>query len=174
MSIARHRELLVLSTLRAHPMHGYRLVEVLEGGLGRALGLKRAAVYAILKRLAERGWIEGETERDGRHPERSVYRITPAGEAGLPALAEASAKGDAGALTPLAVTLAHLDLIDGAARRSMLERLRRARQRDLASLGAFAEHDGHIGGAFELMVAQLRVEIDALDAVLREMPPTVG
>ena len=168
MSIARHRELVVVSTIRAHPMHGYALVEVLEAGLGRALGLKAPAIYAILKRLDGRGWIAGEAERDGKHPERLVYRITPAGEAALPELVEACSSGDASPLTPLPAILAHMDVLAAPARRRVLERLLEARREDLSDLAPFAEHPGLTGVAFDLMRRHLQADFDVLEALLSE------
>jgi DNA-binding PadR family transcriptional regulator len=167
VSLTRQRELLVLSTLHAHPMHGYRLAEVLEAGLGPALGLKRPAIYAILKRFEARGWIEGEVEQDGAYPERLVYRTSSTGQAALPELArEACAAGDAAPQAPLVTLLAHLDLLPEDERRPVLERLRDARARHLASLQDFAGHDGHAGAAFGLLARHLRTELEVLEGLL--------
>jgi DNA-binding PadR family transcriptional regulator len=51
---------------------------------GESLGLKRGSLYHAVLTLARSGLIEAaETIRDGRRPERTVYRLTESGEAQL-------------------------------------------------------------------------------------------
>lgn len=166
MSIAKHRELLVMSMLRAHPMHGYALLDVLDAGLGPALGLGRAAVYAILRRLSERGWIEGESERSGAYPERSVYSVTPAGEAALPNLVAACAKTGSHTVTPLAAVLSQLEVLSATEQRRALDELIRSRRAHRASIEPFLGHEGLAGAAFQIRAAHLDAEIDLLEEQL--------
>ncbi len=165
MSLAKHRELLVLGTLAAHPMHGSGLVEVLEDGLGRALGLKRPAVYAVLKRLEERGWIEAREEQDGNLPPRSVYSVTTSGEVALPALVRDCAGGPWDTQAPLASLLVHLEALDADERAACVAGLLTARREAGASLARFRGHEGLVGVAFDLMERQLQVEIEVLERV---------
>lgn len=165
MSLAKHRELLVLGTLHAHPMHGYGLVDMLEGGLGQALGLKRPAVYAVLKRLEERGWITATREQEGNLPPRSVYESTPLGAAALPDLVAACASSGWDTQVPLASLLVHLDQLDGEAKASVVAELLSARREALASLARFRGHEGLAGMAFELMERQSQTEIEMLERV---------
>lgn len=79
MSLTKARELAVLSVLIAHPAHGYQIAAAFEEGPLQLLGLKRAAVYAILARFAERGWIIEREEDGGRYPDRTVSFVTDAG-----------------------------------------------------------------------------------------------
>lgn len=171
MSIAKHRELLVLSTLHAHPMHGYALVEVLEKGLGQAVGLKRSAVYAILKRLEERGWIHAQSEREGKLPPRAVFETTAQGEAALPELTRACFAHHAGTQTPLAALLPHLDNLPPEAQQAFLQRLLSERRDKLASLADFDGHTGPAGLAFKLIEGHLAVEIRILEQALAEARP---
>ena len=58
--------------------------------LGKETGLKSGSLYPILIRLADRGLLETDWEREpprGRPP-RHLYRLTPAGEAHLALLQE--------------------------------------------------------------------------------------
>ncbi len=171
MSIARQRELLVLSTLNAHPLHGYRLAEVLEGGLGRALGLKRSAIYAILKRLSDRGWIEGQLEREGQYPERLVYHLTADGRGALPGLARDAAGGETAPQAPLVTIIAHLDLLPRADAAALLQRLIAEREEALSGLAAFEGHTGTAGAAFGLLSQHLRAELDTLNALSSDLHP---
>ncbi len=73
--------LAVLELLHEKPMHPYEMRRyVLERGLDQVIRLKDASLYSAVSRLARAGLIEEvETSRDGRRPERTVYRITDAG-----------------------------------------------------------------------------------------------
>lgn len=86
MSLAKSKELAVLSVLVAHPAHGYQIAAAFEKGAFQLLGMKRAAVYAILKRFVERGWITEEEEDGGPFPDRRVSHITDAGRAAVEGL----------------------------------------------------------------------------------------
>lgn len=165
MSLAQHRELLVLGTLAAHPLHGYALVEVLEHGLGQALGLKRPAAYAVLKRLEERGWIEAHEERSGNLPPRAVYQVTEAGSAALPGLVAACATGPWDSQVPLAALLVHLDVVEPAERARLIAGLLGVRRAALAGLERFRGHEGLAGAAFELMERQVQLEIEILETI---------
>jgi DNA-binding PadR family transcriptional regulator len=75
-------EIAVLALLREVPMHPYRMKVLLrERHKDEILALKRGSLYHAINRLLRDELIEVEgTGREGRRPERSTYRITPAGE----------------------------------------------------------------------------------------------
>jgi DNA-binding PadR family transcriptional regulator len=74
-------ELAVLALLREGPMHPYQMQTVLkERREDEVLGLKRGSLYNAIKRLTRSGLIEPvRVGREGRRPERTTYRLTPAG-----------------------------------------------------------------------------------------------
>lgn len=73
--------LVVLGLLRERPMHPYEMQRLIrERGKGDLLDLKRGSLYHAVERLERAGMIEPvETSREGRRPERTVYRATEAG-----------------------------------------------------------------------------------------------
>src|SRR5919201_4361446 len=73
--------LAVLNLLNEAPMHPYEMqVKMRERGHERAIKVKPASVYDTVERLVKLGFAEPvETTREGRRPERTVYRLTPAG-----------------------------------------------------------------------------------------------
>jgi DNA-binding PadR family transcriptional regulator len=73
-------ELLLLGLLREQRRHGYELHEFLEHSLHYLTAMKRPTAYATLDRLARRGLVTRQSEREGNYPERQVYSITPEGE----------------------------------------------------------------------------------------------
>ena len=62
-------------------MHPYEMKQkMLERGTVRAIPLKQASIYDTVERLTEAGLIEPLlTNRDGRRPERTIYRLTGSG-----------------------------------------------------------------------------------------------
>src|SRR5262249_42597119 len=74
--------LTVLCLLRVRPMHPYEMQRrIREWHKDEFLDLKRGSLYHAIERLRRHGAIEPvETTREGRRPERTVYRLTEAGE----------------------------------------------------------------------------------------------
>jgi DNA-binding PadR family transcriptional regulator len=75
----------VLSVVAFRDMHPYEMAGALKGwGKDRDLGIKWGSLYTVVANLAKHGLIaEVESVREGRRPERTVYRITDAGRAEL-------------------------------------------------------------------------------------------
>ncbi len=74
-------EVAVLSLLREAPMHPYQMQRLLrDRHKDEILVLKRGSLYHAIGRLARDELITASaTEREGKRPERTTYRITPAG-----------------------------------------------------------------------------------------------
>jgi DNA-binding PadR family transcriptional regulator len=75
-------ELTVLCLLRLRPMHPYEMQRLFrEWHKDAFLDLKRGSLYHAIERLHRTGQIEPmETIRDGKRPERTVYRLTESGD----------------------------------------------------------------------------------------------
>src|SRR5215471_5841160 len=73
--------LTVLCLLRVRPMHPYEMQRLIrEWHKDVYLDLKRGSLYHAIERLRRDNWIEAqETGRQGRRPERTVYRLTDSG-----------------------------------------------------------------------------------------------
>lgn len=80
------RELLLLGLLRQSGMHGYRIIEFIEGDLAVCTDLKKPTAYFLLDKMAQNGWITWTEEREGNRPPRRIYHITAEGEAQFQAL----------------------------------------------------------------------------------------
>ncbi len=77
--------LAVLSALRERPMHPYEMAATMRSqGKERSIKLNYGSLYTVVDNLAKHGLIEAmEASREGRRPERTVYRLTEAGGAEL-------------------------------------------------------------------------------------------
>ncbi len=73
--------LAVLELLGEGPMHPYEMKQRMrERGHERAISVKAASIYDTVERLAAAGFVEPvETNREGRRPERTIYRLTETG-----------------------------------------------------------------------------------------------
>jgi DNA-binding PadR family transcriptional regulator len=71
----------IASLLDERPMHPYEIsLAMRERHLEEAVKLNYGSLYHSVERMVEWGAIEPmETSRDGRRPERTVYRLTPSG-----------------------------------------------------------------------------------------------
>ena len=78
-------EIAVLALLREGSMHPYQMQRLLRlRHKDEILALKRGSLYHAIRRLVRDELIEVEsTEREGKRPERTVYRATVAGLATL-------------------------------------------------------------------------------------------
>ena len=74
--------LTVLCLLRVQPMHPYELQRrIRDWHKDEFLDLKRGSLYHAIDRLRAHQCIEAiETSREGRRPERTVYRLTETGQ----------------------------------------------------------------------------------------------
>ncbi len=77
--------LAVLATLRQRPMHPYEMAATMRHqGKEHSIKLNYGSLYTVVDNLAKHGFIEAvEARREGRRPERTVYRLTEAGRAEL-------------------------------------------------------------------------------------------
>jgi DNA-binding PadR family transcriptional regulator len=75
-------ELATLGLLQGEPLHGYRLKQQLELFMSGCISVNYGAIYPLLKRLQERGYIQVLTEEnEGSGPSRKIYCITKQGKA---------------------------------------------------------------------------------------------
>jgi DNA-binding PadR family transcriptional regulator len=75
-------ELTILCLLRQGPMHPYEIQRLIRAyHKDEFLDLKRGSLYHAIGQLRDAGLIDPvETTREGRRPERTVYRLTESGE----------------------------------------------------------------------------------------------
>jgi DNA-binding PadR family transcriptional regulator len=73
----------VLVCLLERPMHPYEVATTLrQRGKHESVKLNYGSLYSVVESLERRGLIEAqETQREGRLPERTIYRLTGPGRA---------------------------------------------------------------------------------------------
>ena len=86
-SISNPLALAVLACLWERPMHPYEMATTMrERGKEHSIKLNYGSLYTVVDSLAKHGFIEAvEARREGRRPERTVYRLTESGRVKLDA-----------------------------------------------------------------------------------------
>lgn len=168
---------LLLALLHERPMHPYQLHQTLvERGDERLVRINAGAVYHGVERLERDGLVEHVgTDRAGRRPERTTYRLTDAGRAAFAARLT-SLLGDDHRDYPLfTVGLAEANELPLEVVVAQLARRLDREQDRLAALVAAHEKLARLGLPrrflldIEYDLARLRHEVDWLAATLDEL-----
>ncbi len=122
----------ILSTLRDHPMHPYEIRQtMLDRKHDEVIRMPGGSLYSTIDRLESDGYIVVVgTEREGRRPERTIYDLTPDGEAALLAWLRETLVTPAGDMPQLASVIAFMPhLMPAEAVRLLKARLEALRAR---------------------------------------------
>ena len=74
--------LLILTSLAAHPRHGYALIQDIELLSGGRVRMSTGTLFGALRRLLEDGWIE-RFEQEDTSRQKQAYRLTAVGRGQL-------------------------------------------------------------------------------------------
>ena len=126
-------EFLFLGLLVEGPKHGYEIKLELEENLSPQIGLKIKSIYYPLQQMEADGLVEKEIgRREGRFPQKYVYRITPKGKKKFNELIELSFLSVERPFFQLDLALYFLPLVDKSmakrrlkARSALLKRVKR-------------------------------------------------
>lgn len=72
-------EIMILQSLRAHPMHGYALVKHIQQVSDDLLQVEEGSLYPALQRMLKEGWLESEAGTSAKGRPTRIYRVTDAG-----------------------------------------------------------------------------------------------
>jgi DNA-binding PadR family transcriptional regulator len=73
------KELVLLGLLKEGPKHGYELKRIVDETISTFAPISAGSIYYTLKALAKRGLVTTTRKRQGRYPEKEVYKITGKG-----------------------------------------------------------------------------------------------
>jgi DNA-binding PadR family transcriptional regulator len=65
----------------ARPKHGYEIMQFLQDALGNTWHIGTSQLYALLKKLEEKGWVRSSLETQETRPSKRVFTLTSSGEA---------------------------------------------------------------------------------------------
>ncbi|UCC32933.1 MAG: PadR family transcriptional regulator [Candidatus Bathyarchaeota archaeon] len=70
-------DLVVLQFLKAHPMHGYKIITSIRRNFGVYFG--PSTIYPLLGELEDKGYLQSSWDLDAERP-RKVYKLTNEGQ----------------------------------------------------------------------------------------------
>jgi PadR family transcriptional regulator len=73
-------DLLVLTTLRLGPQHGYGIVTHIQSVSDDMLRVEEGSLYPALHRMEHLGWIRAEWQTTENNRRARLYRLTRAGQ----------------------------------------------------------------------------------------------
>lgn len=117
-------ELAVLGLLKEKPMYGYELKKALDERLGHTWKFSYGSLYPTLKRLARLGEVDMSTPAGESSRKKTVYRMTPQGEATFETLLEQTMPAAAQDRGAFMLRLAFFRYTKPETRRRLLERRR--------------------------------------------------
>ncbi len=74
-------ELILLGLLKESPKHGYQIKKQIRTVFTLFAGLDLKSIYYPLRILEKRGLLVKHADRQGKRPQRFVYKLTPKGQA---------------------------------------------------------------------------------------------
>jgi DNA-binding PadR family transcriptional regulator len=130
----------ILLAMLREPTSGYELKAAFDGSVNHFWPAELSQIYRTLKRLEKAGLLRSRMEPSERGPDRRIYRRTAAGRPGF-----------ADERLPYIAQLFFLhELDDLEATRACVEKVRRKRERQLASYRAIArERMTAFGGSLD-------------------------
>jgi DNA-binding PadR family transcriptional regulator len=174
--------LIVLALLHTMPMHGYQVqLKLKQWGKDRVVNLRqRSSLYRTLDRLLAAGLVTVHaTEREEQRPERTVYAITPEGEATLQAWQEEMLAVPAREYPELPAALSVLGVVPEATALDALRRRTRLLRIELAQIEAGMTEAERLGiprlfmVEEEYLLAVMRAELAYIDALADDIDAKV-
>ena len=169
---------IVLALLHTMPMHGYQVqLKLKQWGKDRVVNLRqRSSLYRTLDRLLAAGLVTVHaTEREEQRPERTVYAITPEGEATLLAWQEEMLAVPAREYPELPAALSVLPSVPEATAVDALSRRGRLLRIELAQIEAGMAEAERLGiprlfmVEEEYLLAVMRAELTYVESLTEDI-----
>ncbi len=163
------QQLILLGILQEGKTHGYRLNEYVNHAMGLYTDIKKSKVYYTLEKLEKDGYVEHETAREGKRPERQVYQITKKGKAlflqllrdNLGKFAHAHFNDDIG--------IAFMDRLSTQEVRELLEKKRVMIQSTLKQFKDAPDHGDNWRYVINHNVAHLEADLTWINSMISEL-----
>jgi len=161
------QQLILLGILLGGKTHGYRLNEYVTHAMGLYADIKKSTVYYTLEKLEKDGYVEHETEREGKRPERRVYQITEKGKSYFLQLL----RDNLGEFTRTYfnddIGIAFMDQLSTLEVRELLVKKRGIIQSALKQFKEVPDHGGNWHYVISHNIAHLEADLTWIDSILR-------
>jgi DNA-binding PadR family transcriptional regulator len=150
-------------------MHGYQLNEYVKHAMSLYTDLKKSTTYFVLDHLEKKGYINHEVEREGKRPERRVYKITKEGKLHFQELLR-RCLGD---YTPITLNddigIAFLDRLKIPEVKELLESKRQKIKDQLKKFDNTGDHGGNLRYVIDHNAAYLKADLKWVERILKDM-----
>ena len=72
-------EMMILRTLKIHPLHGYALAQQIKKASNHTLEIEEGSLYPALQRLLKEDLLKAEWAISSTNRRVRIYKLTPAG-----------------------------------------------------------------------------------------------
>lgn len=162
-------QLLILGILMDGEMHGYQLNDYVEHAMSLFANLKRATTYYVLYQLEKRGYVSNEMEREGKRPERRVYKITKEGKNHFYKLLRECISGYIPAHLSEDVGIAFLNKLDSSEIKELLKSKKQKISSELQKFNGINDHGGKLKYVISHRMAYLDSDLKWVDRILKEI-----
>lgn len=163
------QQLIILGILQEGKTHGYRLNEYVNHAMDLYTDIKKSKVYYTLEKLENDGYVEHETEREGKRPERRVYQITKKGKAQFLQLLRDNLGEFARAYFNDDIGIAFMDQLSTQEVRELLEKKRGMIQSTLKQFKDVPDHGGNWQYVINHNVAHLKADLTWINSMISEL-----
>lgn len=160
------QKLILLGILLDGKTHGYRLNEYVTHAMSLYTDIKKSKVYYTLEKLEKDGYVEHETEREGKRPERRVYQITEKGRTYFLELLRDNLGEFTRAYFNDDVGIAFMDKFSTPEVHELLEKKRGKIQSILKQFQEVPDHGGNWHYVISHNIAHLETDLTWIDSVL--------
>lgn len=160
--------LAVMAVLFERPSHPYDIQRTLrERGKDEVVDFKPAAVYRMVERLVSAGLVEQVgTDREGKRPERTVYRLTEEGAGVVLEWAQGMLARPRNEYGTFAAAVSFLPLLPPEAARGVLEMRATLLDAEIARVTALIE-SAHRSSFPRLFLLEDELRLAAMEAEVR-------
>ena len=163
------QQLILLGVLLGGKTHGYRLNEYVTHTMGLFADIKKSTVYYTLEKLERDGYVEHETEREGKRPERSVYEITENGKSYFLQLLRDNLGEFKRTYFADDIGVAFMDQLSTSEMRKLLKKKRRTTRSILRQFKEVPNHDGNWQYVISHNIAHLEADLAWIDSILNDL-----
>ena len=164
------RELLFLGLLRHQEMHGYQLNEFIQKDLAVCTDIKKPTAYYLLKKMAEKGWIQQSSKQIGNRPPRRVSQITAAGEAAFQSKLREALQSYNPNFFEDDIPLAYIGELETEEALVLLHKRREILVAELEIMRETSVHPGTVQWMLEHRLRHLETELAWLDEIISRLP----
>ena len=163
------QQLILLGILLGEKTHGYRLAEYVRHAMSQYTDIKKLKVYYTLGKLEQDGYVEQETEREGKRPERRVYQITEEGRTYFLQLLRNNLGGFTRTFFNDDIGIAFMDRLPKSEVRELLKKKREMTCSALQKSREVPDHGGNWRYLIAHDVAHLETDLTWIDGILNDL-----